>query len=524
MVDQTVVPPARTGEWRVKWGMGQLRLLRAAAGFVLFGVAAMLAAPSPAQFAHALMQRAGDANAAPAGAAASAKRLSAAAPAHKPQASEVQTYPERPTPSQPAVPSSPSAEKTPWQTPKTEMYTLSDERYEKAIAYSRAEYVLYFVSYLLGVFVLFVLLRFGIAAKMRNFAERKTPNHWLQGLIFVPLLFGVLDLCSLPIHLYGHSLSLRFEQSVEGWAPWFWDWTKSELLGIGAAILMVMVLFRVMRWSPRRWWFFFWVAALPILLFIFFISPWFVDPMFNTFHPLAEKYPALAADIEKVVQRTGLDIPPDRMFLMDASKKTNDVNAYVTGFGASKRIVVWDTTVQKLTTDETMFIFGHEAGHYVLNHIRNGFTFFAVGLLAALFVGYRVLNWVLAKWGRSWGIEGPEDWASLAAMLLILELLVFLSMPIENGYSRMQEHNADVYGLEVIHGIVPNSAEVAAHSFQILGEIGLADPNPPGLITFWLYSHPPLAQRLVFAHTYDPWSKGEAPKYVKTAPASSPVR
>ena len=103
-------------------------------------------------------------------------------------------------------------------------------------------------------------------------------------------------------------------------------------------------------------------------------------------------------------------------------------------------------------------------------------------------------------------------------MLLILEILVFISMPIENGYSRMQEHNADVYGLEVIHGIVPNSAEVAAHSFQILGEIGLADPNPPALITFWLYSHPPLAQRLVFAHTYDPWSKGESPKYVKTPP------
>jgi Zn-dependent protease with chaperone function len=281
---------------------------------------------------------------------------------------------------------------------------------------------------------------------------------------------------------------------------------------------MVMVLFRVMRWSPRRWWFFFWVAALPILLFIFFISPWFVDPLFNTFHPLAEKYPALAADIEKVVQRTGLDIPADHMFLMDASKKTNDVNAYVTGFGASKRIVVWDTTVQKLTTDETMFIFGHEAGHYVLNHVRNGFTFFAVGLLAALYVGFRALNWALAKWGRRWGIEGPEDWASLPAMLLILELLVFISMPIENGYSRMQEHNADVYGLEVIHGIVPNAPEVAAHAFQILGEIGLADPNPPGLITFWLYSHPPLAQRLVFAHTYDPWSKGESPKYVKMPP------
>ena len=83
-------------------------------------------------------------------------------------------------------------------------------------------------------------------------------------------------------------------------------------------------------------------------------------------------------------------------------------------------------------------------------------------------------------------------------MLLILEFSCSFRCPIENGFSRMQEHNADVYGLEVVHGLVPNSAEVAAHSFQVLGEIGLADPNPPALITFWLYSHPPLAERLVF--------------------------
>jgi Zn-dependent protease with chaperone function len=92
---------------------------------------------------------------------------------------------------------------------------------------------------------------------------------------------------------------------------------------------------------------------------------------------------------------------------------------------------------------------------------------------------------------------------------------MFFASPLVNGFSRMQEHAADVYGLEVIHGIVPDSEDVAAHAFQIMGEEDLADPNPPGFITFWLYSHPPLAERLVFAHTYDPWAKGEPPKYVK---------
>ncbi len=128
---------------------------------------------------------------------------------------------------------------------------------------------------------------------------------------------------------------------------------------------------------------------------------------------------------------------------------------------------------------------------------------------------FRALHWMLDRWGVEWKIYGPEDWASLAVLALILQILTFVSSPVVNGLSRMQEHAADVYGLEIIHGIVPNSEEVAAHGFQVLGELDLSDPNPPAFITFWLYSHPPLAERLVFAHTYDPWSKGKSPKYVK---------
>jgi STE24 endopeptidase len=432
-----------------------------------------------------------------------------------PQATEIQTYPQRSTPSQPAIPESPSNPRTRPQPPKTEQYTLSQDRYEKAVAYSRARYVLYFISWILGVAVLLLLLRLGVAARFRDFAESVSGSRALQALVFVPLLILTLDLCDLPVLLYGHSLSLRYDQSVQGWGSWFWDWSKGELLGVGFAIVLVFLLVAVMRWSPRRWWFYFWLASLPILLFVFFISPWLIDPLFNSFHPLDAKYPALTAEMEKVVQRTGLNIPPDRMFLMDASKKTNDLNAYVTGFGASKRVVVWDTTIQKLTTDETLLIFGHEAGHYVLNHVRNGFLFFAAMLLAAFYLCYRGLHWALSRWASDWKIYGPQDWASLVVLLLLLQVITFLAMPIANGFSRAQEHAADVYGLEVIHGIVPNAAEVAAHAFQVLGEVGLADPNPPPIITFWLYSHPPLADRLVFAYTYDPWSKGQSPKYIK---------
>jgi STE24 endopeptidase len=433
----------------------------------------------------------------------------------QPQAAALQTYPERPTPSQGAVPGPSPKERPALTPPKTEQYTLSQDRYEKAVAYSRAEYVLYFVSYVLSVVVLVLFLRLGVAAKFRDLAESVSGNRFLQGLVFVPLLVVALDLFELPLRLYAHSLSRRYEQSIQGWGSWFWDWSKAELLGIGFALVLVLLLLVVMRWSPRQWWFHFWLASLPILLFVFFISPWFIDPLFNTFEPLDAKYPELATAMEKVVQRTGLAIPRDRMFLMQASKKTNDINAYVTGFGASKRVVVWDTTIQKLTTDETLFIFGHEAGHYVLGHVRNGFLFFAAVLLVSLYLGYRGLHGSLNRWGKDWKVYGPEDWASLAVLLLLLQVMMFVALPVTNGFSRMQEHAADVYGLEVIHGIVPNSAEVAAHSFQIMGEIDLADPNPPQIITFWLYTHPPLAERLVFAHSYDPWSTGSSPKYVK---------
>jgi STE24 endopeptidase len=100
-------------------------------------------------------------------------------------------------------------------------------------------------------------------------------------------------------------------------------------------------------------------------------------------------------------------------------------------------------------------------------------------------------------------------------LLLFVYIGMFLSSPIANGFSRMQEHQADVYSLEVTHGIIPDSAAVAGRSFQVLGEEDLADPNPPPFIVFWLYSHPPLGERLAFAESYDPWGNGESPAYVK---------
>lgn len=398
---------------------------------------------------------------------------------------------------------------------KTDQYTLSHEKYKKAVAYSRAGYTLYFLSYILGMVFLFLILRLGITARFRDLAESVSQERWVQGLVFVPLLLLLIDVLDLPVRLYWHHLSLHYEQSVEGWGSWLWDWTKEELVTVVIGIVLASILFAVMRYSPRRWWLVSWFPLVLVLLVLQVIMPLLIDPLFNKFEPLSNQHPDLVASIEKLTKRAGVPVPPERMFLEVASKKTNAINAYVTGLGASERVVIWDTLIQKTSNDETLFVVGHELGHYVLGHVWKGFLAGAVALLAALYLMFRGLYWALDRWGHEWKIPGPEDWASLAILLLLLQVLLFFSSPVINWFSRMKEHAADVYGLELTHGIIPNSSEVAARAFQALGELDLSDPNPPPFITFWLYSHPPVSERLVFAHTYDPWSKGEKPKYVQ---------
>src|SRR5262249_7955684 len=266
---------------------------------------------------------------------------------------------------------------TPSPQPNGDRYTLSHDRYEKAVAYSRAGYTLYFLSVFAGLAVLLIVLWTGLAARLRDYAQRKTGNLFLQGLVFIPLLVLLLRLADLPIHAVWHALSLHFEQSVQGWGSWLLDWGKVSAMVVVFYVIMGLLVFFAIRWSPRRWWFYFWLVALPVLLLMFFLEPVIIDPWFFKFEPLARSQPQLAFVLAKLTRRAGLEIPAERMFLMNASTKTNELNAYVIGFGASKRVVIYDTLLKKMSPQETLFVFAHESGHYVLNHIRNGILFFS---------------------------------------------------------------------------------------------------------------------------------------------------
>jgi Zn-dependent protease with chaperone function len=401
-------------------------------------------------------------------------------------------------------------------------YTLAPDQYAKAVAYSRARYRLHFVSVAWEILVLVLLIGLAVAPGFRRLAERGSRRRLVQAAVFFPLFLLVLAILQLPIDAVGHRISLAYDQSVQGWGSWLGDWLKGNLVTLVIVTPLLALLYAILRKSPRRWWLYFWLATLPVIVFVVFVAPVLIDPLFFRFEPLSRKAPDLVSRIEQVTARGGLPIPRERMFLMDASRKLKSLNAYVTGFGASKRVVVWDTTLARMTTPQTLFVFGHEMGHYVLAHIPKTILFVWGLLLVLLLLAHVVLRRAFPPGEVRRGIHGLADWASLPVLLLVLTVASELASPVINAYSRAQEHAADVYGLEVIHGLVPDSQRVAAESFQILGQINLADPDPSPFVKFWLYGHPPLAERLAFAAAYDPWGRGETPRYVRDSPTRTP--
>ena len=398
---------------------------------------------------------------------------------------------------------------------KVTAYTLPPALCRKAHKLGQISFWGQLVGSVYSWIILALLLKWRLAPKYRNWAERTSSAKFVQALIFAPPLLASIALLNMPLDIAEHWVSWKFGISVQGWASWLWDWTKGDIVVLVVGTILIWILYAVIRSSPRRWWVYFWLVSLPIMVLWVFLQPVIVDPLFHKFEPLAQKDPALTAALEEMVQRAGQDIPPERMYWMNASEKLNAVDAYVTGIGASKRIVVWDTTIAKMNTPQIVYVAGHEMGHYVLNHIWKGLAFGAVGLFILFYLGFRTIGWLLEQGAAKWDIRGINDWASLPALLLLFSVFSFIGTPIGSAFSRHVEHQADQYGLEVTHGLTADSTQVAAQSFQILGEVDLDDPAPNPIAVFLFYSHPPIRDRVRFALTYDPWDHGEQPEFVK---------
>ena len=393
-------------------------------------------------------------------------------------------------------------------------YRLPPDKLAKAIELGRIRTLTDLAGSVWDLVVLWLLLATGAAAGLEAGTQRIAKPRWLQGLLFFAALAIIATLADLPFDIYAHQVSRSYGISVEGWLRWVLNLLKE--LGLSVILVPPVLLFFnwiVRRW-PRRYWLYAWAATVPLMAASVFIAPFF-EPLFNDYEPLQKNHAALVAELEKVAARTGTNIPPERMLLMKASEKTNGLNAYVSGLGATKRIVVWDTTAERIPDDEILFTFGHESGHYVLHHIPKGIAAGAVGLFFLYWGGAGFAGWLALRFAGRWRLGGSDPGASplgtragFVVLLFVLSMAEFMSAPVSNAVSRHFEHEADVFGQEAIHGIVPDPQKTAVAAFNALGEAWLEDPSPSPFIEFWTYSHPSTQHRANFAAHYDPWANG----------------
>jgi Zn-dependent protease with chaperone function len=250
---------------------------------------------------------------------------------------------------------------------------------------------------------------------------------------------------------------------------------------------VVALLYWTIRRSPGRWWLASWIASIPLLVFAILLAPVVVDPLFNKFEPL--KNAELREKILALASRAGIE--RSRVYQVDASQRTKGVNAYVTGLGGSARIVLWDTTLEKLNDREILAVMAHEMGHYVEKHVLIGTLLSILGTLFLLLAVDRGARLVLARHGEAWGVRGIDDLASLPLLMLLVSLLNFFGAPVTNAVSRVMESRADTFSLRQT-----NDGRAAASSFVKLSELNLSNPDPPKFIEFWIFSHPTLRERI----------------------------
>lgn len=340
----------------------------------------------------------------------------------------------------------------------------------------------------------FLILVLGLSKRMENSAGVVGKISVVQQAIYVFFLSLLSFVAFFPFNYAGHYFSKKYGISTQSFSLWM----KDELIGfwVGLVIMfaIAIVFYYLRSKSPKRWWLYLWLAMIPFTLFFMFVKPTIIDPLYNEFYPLKDK--ELEVKILALAEEAG--IPADHVFEVNMAEKTNAMNAYVTGIGANSRIVLWDTTLNKLSDDEILFIMAHEMAHYVEKHVYIGVGLYLGLALFGFWMTSKIINIIIRKWGKLLRIDSQNSLSVLLLFLCILSMLTFVSDPISNAVSRYQESRADHYALEMT-----NDKEAAVKTFQELSKSSLNQVNPPWLVKLFRYGHPTMIERISTAEEYD---------------------
>jgi Zn-dependent protease with chaperone function len=313
----------------------------------------------------------------------------------------------------------------------------------------------------------------------------------LYGLAWTALVAAV----NLPLAFYaGYVRQHAYGLSTQPLSRWASDEAISVAVSCVLTALVTWIPYLLIRRSPRRWWLWTGVASIPLTALLLVVAPVWIDPLFNRFGPVKDK--ALESELLSLASRAGIE--GGRVFEVDKSAETTTVNAYVTGFATTKRIVLWDTIIRKLSREELLFVMAHEMGHYVLGHVSRAVILVPPCLTFGLFVSDRVAKRLLARHGSRFGFSDLSDVASLPLMVFVFSLGTFLVSPAILAYSRYVEHEADVFGLELT-----GDKAAAARAFVRLHDENLAVARPSAVYRIFRSSHPSLGDRIDFCNAWN---------------------
>lgn len=377
----------------------------------------------------------------------------------------------------------------------------------EAISFYKTGNFLWAVDFLYSLAVPALLLFTGFSAKLRRFCHRICSKWVWQVGLFSLLFLLIVALLNLPLDFYSSYMRPHsYGMSTQSLGRWFHHFLTETGVSTVLGIILVWILYGMIRKSPKRWWLYFGLLTFPLTVFLVIIQPIWIAPLFNTFRPM-EDIP-LKEKILSLADRAG--IHGSRIYVVDMSADTKAMNAYVTGIGTSKRIVLWDTTIQGLDENEILFVMGHEMGHYVLNHMWWGLLITTLLSLVTFFLVYLLAEGYLKRRPKRIGFDTLSDVASLPLILFLYTFISVLISPLWNLYSQSKEHEADTFGLELTH-----LNHAAATGFVKLQYNNLGYPWPGEFYMLFRTGHPSIGARITFFNNYKPWCEDKPLKYGK---------
>nr|WP_226536552.1 M48 family metallopeptidase [Fictibacillus halophilus] len=371
---------------------------------------------------------------------------------------------------------------------------MTDRELELSTDFSRIKDFLYFVSVPLEWLIYLFVLGFGLSRWFRKAAGGLTKFSIVHTAVYVLLLSFASWVLTFPLRYYSFTVSKSYNISVQSFHSWMRDGLVDFWISWALTTLMVGVMYWLIKKYEKRWWLFAWLLSIPFTVFLYFIQPVVIDPLYNKFYPLQDE--ALKEKILNIADKA--DIPAENVYEVNMSEKTNALNAYVNGIGSNLRIVLWDTTLNKLSDNQVLFVMAHEIGHYVMHHLYWNLISSIVLSFLGLWLGNIIYRKWIEKYGKKWGVKGVGDLAALPALLLIFSLLSFAVSPVENAVSRKAERDADQYAIQMT-----KNPEAAVGAFQQLATVSLSEVNPPKIVKWFLYGHPTMLERIHFLDSYN---------------------